>query len=426
MLSVDDEIQLVQIGKMPEAATCSAALADGPWEFDTGVPSYGPGASMLDVIPASAPVQGVLPREYQRASREELDLRIRAAKHALGERVVILGHFYQRDEVVKYADFVGDSFQLAQAAKTRPNSEAIVSCGVHFMAETADMLSRPEQAVILPNLAAGCSMADMADLDSVTDAWEQIHEALGTQPDASGRQPVIPVTYMNSSAALKGFCGEHGGIVCTSSNAAAVLKWAFERGQRVLFFPDQHLGRNTAKAMGIPLEQMPLWGPRKGLSAAEIEQAKVILWHGFCSVHKRFTVEQVERARREHPGVKVIVHPESPMAVVDAADASGSTDFIVKTIAAAPAGSTFAIGTEINLVQRLANEHPHLTIFCLDPVICPCSTMYRIHPGYLAWVLEALERGEVLNRITVPESVAEPARVALERMLSVRPDAPKS
>jgi quinolinate synthase len=424
VVSVDDAIQLIQIQGNP-AGSCSAALADGPWTFDNGVPTYGPGASMADTIPASAPVQGVLPREYQRASREELDLRIRAAKDALGERVVILGHFYQRDEVVKYADFVGDSFQLAQAAKTRPNAEAIVFCGVHFMAETADMLSRPEQAVVLPNLAAGCSMADMADLDSVTDCWDALQEVLGTAPDAQGRQPLIPVTYMNSSAALKAFCGEHGGIVCTSSNAAAVLKWAFERGQRVLFFPDQHLGRNTAKAMGIPLEQMPLWDPRKGLSPTEIEQAKVILWHGFCSVHKRFTVEQVERARREHPGVKVIVHPESPMAVVDAADAAGSTDFIVKAIAAAPAGSIFAVGTEINLVQRLANQHPEHTIFCLDPVICPCSTMYRIHPGYLAWVLEALERGEVLNRITVPESVAEPARVALERMLSVRPDAPR-
>jgi quinolinate synthase len=275
--------------------------------------------------------------------------------------------------------------------------------------------------VILPNLAAGCSMADMADLDSVTDCWDQLHETLGFEPDGQGRQPVIPVTYMNSSAALKGFCGERGGIVCTSSNAAAVLEWAFQRGQRVLFFPDQHLGRNTAKAMGVALEQMPMWDPRRPLDAEAIRDAKVILWHGFCSVHKRFTVEQVERARREHPGVRVIVHPESPMAVVDAADASGSTDFIVKEIAAAKAGTTFAIGTEINLVQRLANQHPELTIFCLDPVICPCSTMYRIHPGYLAWVLESLERGEVLNRISVVESVAVPARVALERMLSVKP-----
>ena len=421
VLSVDETIQLIQIGHAAPT-TCSSRLSEGPWAWDEEAPAYGPGASMHDLLPSGSPHQGVLPVEYQKASPSELDLRIRAAKHSLGERVVILGHFYQRDEVVKYADFVGDSFQLAQAAKTRPKAEAIVFCGVHFMAETADMLSRPEQAVILPNLAAGCSMADMADLDSVTDCWEQLHETLGTSPDAEGRQPVIPVTYMNSSAALKGFCGEHGGIVCTSSNAAAVLRWAFERGQRALFFPDQHLGRNTGKAMGIPLDRMPLWDPRKPLDAATIENAKIILWHGFCSVHKRFTVEQVERARREHPGVQVVVHPESPMEVVDAADAAGSTDFIVKTIAAAAPGSTFAVGTEINLVQRLANQHPEMTIFCLDPVICPCSTMYRIHPGYLAWMLESFECGEVLNRITVPESVAVPARVALERMLSVKPD----
>jgi quinolinate synthase len=421
VFSVDEAVQLVQIGAGAKSGTCSSALAEEPWAFDTGIPAYGPGASMDDAIPASAPTQGVLPAEYRRAPAGELDLRIRAAKHALGERVVVLGHFYQRDEVIQYADFVGDSFQLAQSARTREKAEAIVFCGVHFMAETADMLSRPDQAVILPNLAAGCSMADMADLDSVTDCWDQLHETLGFEPDAEGRQPVIPVTYMNSSAALKGFCGEHGGIVCTSSNAASVLEWAFQRGQRVLFFPDQHLGRNTAKAMGVPLERMPMWDPRRPLDAQAIRDAKVILWHGFCSVHKRFTVEQVEKARRDYPGVRVIVHPESPMAVVDAADASGSTDFIVKEIAAAAPGTTFAIGTEINLVQRLANQHPELTIFCLDPVICPCSTMYRIHPGYLAWVLESLERGEVLNRISVPESVAVPARVALERMLSVKP-----
>ena len=332
-------------------------------------------------------------------------------------------HFYQRDEVIQYADFVGDSFQLAQAAKARPKAEAIVFCGVHFMAETADMLSRADQAVILPNLAAGCSMADMADLDSVEDCWEQLIELLG-ETNADGLQQVIPVTYMNSSAALKGFCGRHGGVVCTSSNAKTVLAWAFERGQRVLFFPDQHLGRNTAKAMGIPLEQMPMWDPRKplgGNTAEALEGARVLLWHGFCSVHKRFSVEQVAQARVEHPGVRVIVHPECPMQVVDAADESGSTDYIVKAIAAAPAVTTFAIGTEVNLVQRLAAENPQHTIFCLDPVICPCSTMYRIHPGYLAWVLEAFERGEVLNRITVPESVAVPARVALERMLALKP-----
>ncbi len=416
-----DLIRIRPAGAAP-AAVCNSGVAEAPWNFDAA-PSYGPGASMGDFLPADSPRQGVLPEVYRRASKAELDLRIRAAKAALGERLVMMGHFYQRDEVIQYADFVGDSFQLAQAAKSRPNAEAIVFCGVHFMAETADMLSRPDQAVILPNLAAGCSMADMADLDSVEECWEQLEELLGAQT-ADGRQQVIPVTYMNSSAALKGFCGRHGGIVCTSSNAKAVLTWAFERGQRVLFFPDQHLGRNTAKAMGIPLAQMPMWNPRKALggnSAQALEEARVLLWHGFCSVHKRFSVEQVSQARIDHPGVRVIVHPECPMEVVDAADESGSTDYIVKAIAAAPAGSTFAIGTEINLVQRLAAQNPQHTIFCLDPVICPCSTMYRIHPGYLAWVLEALERGEVLNRITVPEAVAVPARIALERMLSLKP-----
>ena len=436
MASVDSTIQLIQIGGHPAAAegrshapavtTCSSGLAEDPWIFDSVEPTYGPGASIFDPIPAGAPRQQKLPEEYRTASPEDLDLRIRAAKHALGERVVVLGHFYQRDEVVKYADFVGDSFQLAQAAKSRPNAEAIIFCGVHFMAETADMLSRPDQAVILPNLAAGCSMADMADLDSVTECWEELESIFGTEPDEHGRQPVLPVTYMNSSAALKGFCGSHGGVVCTSSNAATVLRWAFERGQRVLFFPDQHLGRNTAKAMGIPSEQMPLWDPRKllgGQKESTLRDAKVILWHGFCSVHKRFTVDQIEQARREYPGVRVIVHPECPMEVVDAADESGSTDYIRKAIEGATEPSTFAIGTEINLVQRLADTHPQHTIFCLDPVICPCSTMYRIHPGYLAWALESLEKGEIVNRITVPEHTAEPARVALERMLALAPNA---
>ncbi len=413
-------------GNFVSTATCSSTLAEAPWVFDAETPSYGPGASMWDVLPAAAPRQSGLPHEYRQASPAELDLRIRAAKHALGERLVMLGHFYQRDEVVQYADFVGDSFQLAQAAKSRPKAEAIVFCGVHFMAETADMLSRPEQAVILPNLAAGCSMADMADVDSVSDCWEQLENLFAVTPPAHGRAAVIPVTYMNSSAALKAFCGEHGGIVCTSSNAAQVLQWAFERGQRVLFFPDQHLGRNTARAMGIPLEQMPVWDPEQALGGNDersLREARVILWHGFCSVHKRFTVEQIAAARSRHPGVRVIVHPECPMAVVDAADESGSTDYICKAIEAAPAGSVFAIGTEINLVQRLANQHPEHTISCLDSIICPCSTMYRIHPSYLAWVLEALERGEVLNRITVPEAIAAPARIALERMLSLKPDA---
>ena len=428
MRSIDETIQLIRIGEQPggtknSTQVCSSTLADSPWLFDE-TPSYGPGASMGDTLPTGSPTQGILPREYRQASKAELDLRIRAVKHAMGDRLLILGHFYQRDEVVPYADFIGDSFQLAQVAKSRPAAEAIVFCGVHFMAETADMLSAPGQAVILPNLAAGCSMADMADIDSVTDCWEDLEAVFGTEPDAQGRVPVIPVTYMNSSAALKAFCGEHGGTVCTSSNAAKVLEWAFERGQRVLFFPDQHLGRNTAKAMGIPLDEMPLWDPHQaqgGVEAITLQNSKVILWHGFCSVHKRFTVEQIDMARQRHPGVQVIVHPECPMAVVDAADASGSTDFIKKAIEAATPGSTFAIGTEINMVQRLANEHPEHTIFCLDSIICPCSTMYRIHPSYIAWVLESLERGTILNRITVPEAIAVPARIALERMLSLLP-----
>ncbi|MFP3465820.1 quinolinate synthase NadA [Leifsonia sp. SIMBA_070] len=424
MASVDTTIRLIAAGQL-DGETCTPELAEAPWEFDALAPSYGPGASVADPIPANAPRQGELPEEYRTATAQELGDRIRAAKQTLGDRVAVMGHFYQRDEVVQYADFVGDSFQLANAAKARPEAEAIVFCGVHFMAETADIVSRPEQRVILPNLAAGCSMADMADLDSVQECWEQLEELYGTEPDADGRVPVIPVTYMNSSAALKAFCGEHGGIVCTSSNAATVLEWAFERGQRVLFFPDQHLGRNTAKAMGVPIERMPLWNPRKawgGTDAQTLQDARVILWHGFCSVHKRFTVGQIEHARAEFPDVRVIVHPECPMDVVDAADEYGSTDYIVKAIQAAPAGSTFAIGTEINLVQRLAAQFPQHTIFCLDAVVCPCSTMYRIHPGYLAWVLEGLVRGEVLNQVTVPEAVAAPARVALERMLAARPD----
>lgn len=425
--SVDRTIRLITTGTAG-GSTCTPELAKGPWEFDSGPAGYGPGSSMGDVIPTGSPRQGSLPEGYRVASDAELHDRIRAAKATLGDRVVVLGHFYQRDEVIEHADFTGDSFQLANAAKGRPDAEAIVFCGVHFMAETADLLSGPDQAVILPNLAAGCSMADMADESSVEECWEQLEEVYGdlAATDASGRVPVIPVTYMNSSAALKGFVGRHGGIVCTSSNAKTVLEWAFERGQRVLFFPDQHLGRNTAKAMGVPLSQMPMWNPRQplgGNTASELDDARVILWHGFCSVHKRFTVDQIAAARESHPGVQVIVHPECPMPVVDAADAAGSTDFIVKAIQAAPAGSAFAIGTEINLVQRLAAEHPEHTIFCLDPVVCPCSTMYRIHPGYLAWVLEELVAGRVVNRITVTDSVADPARIALERMLAAKPPA---
>jgi quinolinate synthase len=379
---------------------------------------------MSDPIPTGSPRQGAIPQEYRDASDEELDARIVAAKATLGDRVVVLGHYYQRDEIVKHADFLGDSFQLARASQTKPEAEAIVFCGVHFMAETADILSSDHQAVILPNLGAGCSMADMADEPSVDACWAELTELFGNEPDAEGKQPIIPVTYMNSSAALKAFCGRNGGIVCTSSNAKAVLEWAFERGQRVLFFPDQHLGRNTAKAMGISPDDMPLWNPSKplgGNDAQALTDSRVILWHGFCSVHRRFTVEQVEQARANYPEVQVIVHPECPMPVVDAADAAGSTDLIRRTIEAAPAGSVFAVGTEVTMVQRMADQHPEHTIFCLDPVVCPCSTMYRIHPGYLAWVLESLVAGEVPNQIRVDTNVARDATIALERMLAAVP-----
>lgn len=422
--SVDHAIQAIVSGASTDA-TCTTDLAAGPWDFDAR-PGYGPGSSMGDVIPTGAPRQGELPAEYREADEQQLEDRIRAAKATLGDRVVVLGHFYQREEVVRHADYVGDSFQLANAALEHPDAEAIVFCGVHFMAETADLLSGPDQSVILPNLAAGCSMADMADIDQVEDCWEQLADVLGPldKPDAEGRVPVIPVTYMNSSAAIKGFVGRHGGIVCTSSNAATVLEWAFERGRRVLFFPDQHLGRNTAKAMGVTLDRMPMWNPRRplgGSSAQELIDSQVILWHGFCSVHRRFTVDQIDTARAEHPGVRVIVHPECPMEVVDAADEAGSTDYIRRAIAGATEPTTFAIGTEINLVKRLAAQHPQHEIFCLDPVVCPCSTMYRIHPGYLAWVLEELVAGRVQNRIRVADDVAAPARVALERMLAAKP-----
>ena len=413
------------IARLGAQSTCDAGLTQDPWHFDTTQPSYGPGASMFDPLPNNAPRQQVLPQEYRDASDEELQERIKAAKARLGNKLLILGHFYQRDEIIVHADFVGDSFQLAKNATERPDADHIVFCGVHFMAETADILSTPEQTVTLPNLSAGCSMADMANIDQVEDCWEQLGEICGTNPDADGKQQIVPVTYMNSSAALKAFCGRHGGIVCTSSNAHAVLEWAFARGRRVLFFPDQHLGRNTALAMGMSLDQMPVWNPYKPAGGAEdpsvYADAKMILWKGFCSVHQRFTVDQIERARKAYPGVKVIVHPECSMDVVNAADGTGSTAYIVKEIANAPAGSAVAVGTQINLVNRLAAQYPDKTVFCLDPVVCPCSTMYRIHPAYLAWALENIEQGNIVNRITVDEDTARDAKIALQRMLEVHP-----
>ncbi|WP_080792745.1 quinolinate synthase NadA [Corynebacterium pacaense] len=397
--------------------SCDDALDSPPWTVDHDPRAgYGPGASSADPLPFPVPRQQPLPERYTSAGVEELHGRIIAAREQLGDRVRILGHFYQRDEVIVHADAVGDSFMLARAAREYPQAEAFIFCGVHFMAETADILSRPDQAVLLPNLAAGCSMADMATIGQVEDCWAQLTGVLD--------QPPIPVTYMNSSAEIKAFCGRNGGIVCTSSNARTVLDWAFTRGRRVVFFPDQHLGRNTAATMGVTREQMPLWRPGRvlgGNTAQQLIDARVILWNGFCSVHRRFTVDQIVKARADHPGVRVIVHPECPAAVVRAADGAGSTDYIRKQIEAAAPGDVIAVGTEINLVNRLQAQHPELTVYCLDPVVCPCSTMYRIHPAYLAWTLESLIDGRTPNRISVDTRVAEQARVALERMLAAKP-----
>ena len=357
-----------------------------------------------------------LPIEYMRTSPEELDANIQEARAKLGSRLVILGHHYQRDEVIKFADYQGDSFKLSQFAASQEAAEFIVFCGVHFMAETADILSAANQRVILPNLTAGCSMADMAQIDDVLDCWDDLTDVLG---DRGG---VVPITYMNSTADIKALCGRNDGIVCTSSNAPATFEWAFERGSRVLFLPDQHLGRNTGLKMGIDVDDMVVWSPFKelgGNTEEELANAKVILWEGHCSVHTRFTVDQIEVARQKYPEVNILVHPECTMEVVEAADYNGSTEYIKSMIADAPAGSAWAIGTEISLVNRLAAQNPDKTVFCLDSVICPCSTMYRIHPAYVSWVLDGLNEGVVVNRIEVADDVAKEARVALDRMLAV-------
>ena len=356
-----------------------------------------------------------IPREYWTLGGKELIDRVQRAKAKLGTKAVVLGHHYQREDIIQFADFKGDSFKLAQWAAERPEAENIVFCGVHFMAEAADILSAPHQKVILPNMAAGCTMADMADPDDVLDCWEQLKE-IGLADST------VPVTYMNSTASLKAFCGHNEGIVCTSSNAGAVLKWAFAKRERVLFFPDQHLGRNTGVKLGIPVKQMLVWDPNQrlgGHTAEELAQARIILWRGWCSVHMRFTVDQVKAARAKYPDVKVLVHPECTLEVVQASDLNGSTEFISRTIAEAPAGSKWAVGTEINLVSRLARENPDKLVFCLDSVVCPCSTMYRIHPAYLCWVLEELAQGRVVNHLMVEPETACWAKMALERMLQV-------
>ncbi|MBO0893750.1 MAG: quinolinate synthase NadA [Acidimicrobiales bacterium] len=366
-------------------------------------------------------LQEPLPERYTAAGQEELARRIGAARAALGDRLLILGHHYQRDEVMAWADARGDSFGLSRIAADRHDAEYVVFCGVHFMAESADILTSPDQKVILPDLNAGCSMADMADQESVEEAWEDL--ALVTDIER-----VVPITYMNSAAALKAFVGQKGGAVCTSSNARAVLTWALglsgasPRGSKVLFFPDQHLGRNTGHQLGYDEADMRVWDPRKelgGLTEADVKEATLLLWRGHCSVHQRFRPEHVSAFRDRYPSGIVVVHPECARDVVEQADQVGSTDYIIGAVRDAPPGSVLGVGTEIHLVQRLDHEHPDKTVLSLDPLICPCSTMFRIDAAHLCWVLENLVEERVVNQITVEPDTARWARVALERMLEI-------
>jgi len=364
---------------------------------------------------------------FKSLSNDELQARIQAVRTQMGDRLLILGHHYQQDEVIALSDLRGDSYQLSKLAAESRDCRAIAFCGVHFMAETADILvNRPERLderdglrvpVVLPDMAAGCSMADMAMLDQVEDCWAQLGEVIDTED-------VTPVTYINSAASLKAFCGRHGGIVCTSSNAAAVLDWAFARTGRVLFFPDQHLGRNTAKAMGVPLDAMPVWDPYAeefgGSTEAQLLASKVLLWKGHCSVHQMFRPEHVAAFRQKYPDVKILVHPECTMEVVDLAEISGSTGAIIRAVEAAPPGARWAIGTELHLVNRLKQEHPEQQISFLSPVLCMCATMYRIDLAHLCWSLENLAAGTPVNVIEVDPETAHWSLVALERMLKVR------
>jgi quinolinate synthase len=361
-------------------------------------------------------LQTPLDERYTAAPPDELASKIGAAKAALGERLFILGHHYQRDEVIRWADARGDSYRLSVLAQQRPEASYIVFCGVHFMAESADVLTADDQTVILPDLNAGCSMADMADIDEVEEAWD----ALSGVTDID---QVVPITYMNSSAAIKAFVGRHGGAVCTSTNARAVLEWALGgRGTQVLFFPDQHLGRNTGIAMGYRLDDMRVWDPRRdlgGLTEQDCKESTFLLWRGHCSIHQRFRPEHIEAFRAEHPDGIVVVHPECPYETVALADRVGSTDYIIRALADAPAGSTIAVGTEVHLTNRLAHEHQDKTVVSLDPIVCPCSTMNRIDEPHLAWVLDELVAGRVVNPIRVDADTAEWARVALQRMLDI-------
>jgi quinolinate synthase len=375
----------------------------------------------LETIPlaeekAFALWQQDIPSEYRTLTGDELLQRVQAAKAKLSDKLVILGHHYQRQDIIQFADYRGDSLKLARQAAEQRDKEYIVFCGVHFMAEVADILSGDDQIVILPNLTAGCSLADMAEPEDVYACWDELAEA--------GIKGILPITYINSAASLKAFCGRHGGIVCTSSNARMVTKWALQRAERVIFFPDQHLGRATAVKLGIPLEQTTVWdytlpaGNLGGNTVEELQRARVILWKGHCAVHQRFTVEQIHAVRQKHPDIQVIVHPECPLEVVQAADGNGSTEFIARTIAEAPAGSKWTVGTDVNMVTRLARENPDKLVLCLDPVVCPCPTMHSIHPAYLCWVLEKLVEGQVVNRVQVDAETARDAKIALDRMLA--------
>jgi quinolinate synthase len=358
--------------------------------------------------------QTLLPEHLTRMTDDETDRRIAALRAELGSRLVVLGHHYQRDEVIKFADLRGDSFKLAEWAATQKDAEYILFCGVHFMAESADILSSPSQKVILPDLNAGCSMADMAALDQVETCWEELERATAER--------IIPITYMNSAASIKAFCGRHGGAVCTSSNAPAVMRWALERADRILFLPDQHLGRNTGFQLGFRLEEMSVWDPYLplgGNTEAALRESRIVLWKGHCSVHGRFLPEHVERVRARHPGIRVISHPECRFEVVQASDAVGSTEHIIERVTQSPAGAGWAIGTEIHLVNRLRNENPDRFIIPLDDCGCLCSTMFRIDPSHLLWSLENLREGRVVNQISVPDEVAGWARVSLGRMLEI-------
>ena len=356
---------------------------------------------------------------YTLLDDEDCEARILKARETLGERLIILCHHYQRDEVFRHADFTGDSLKLSREA-ANSKADYIVFCGVHFMAEVADVLSRPDQVSILPDMSAGCSMADMANLTNVERAWQELSEVL--DPD----ETVSPVTYINSAADLKGFCGEHGGIVCTSTNAPHVLEWCFKQRDKVLFFPDQHLGRNTGFKMDIPLEKMVVWDfdkPMGGLTVEQIQQAKIILWKGFCSVHQMFQPEQIDNFKEKYPETKIISHPESPFEVCQKSDYVGSTEFIINTVADAEPNTRWLVATELNLVNRLHDDYKHQgkNVHFMSPNVCMCSTMFRIDPQHLAWVLENLVDGHVVNQVSVPDDVAKQAKLALDRMLEVSP-----